>query len=184
MLKFFVPQCQNYSYWIPYLFQERSGIKMFLDIRSITSFCRFVYITVQKQFVVEFFSVSPIPVIKNFKQNRGMSRISFELLSQSTKKTRRGTLMCFKNVLVSKSFWILEVSWFSVEYFLSHSTETFRGRTVFCSTNSPYPEILCILGVSHAFLLKNFFITVPKVIVGNQLFSLSETFRCQKFFVN
>ena len=61
---------------------------------------------------------------------RGIARFSIEnLLSHSTEKLCRGTLLCFTKFLVSKKFMDKRaggVSRFSVENFLSHSAEKFR----------------------------------------------------------
>ena len=68
------------------------------------------------------------------QRGEGVSRFSVEnLLSHSTEKLRRGTLLCFTKFLVSKKLWITEegggregVSRFSVRNFLFHSAEKFR----------------------------------------------------------
>ena len=65
-------------------------------------------------------------------------------LSQSAEKHRRGTrnpsVLCFRDFLVAKNFMDKKggVSHFSVENFLSHSTETFRTGTPLCSVSENY----------------------------------------------
>ena len=57
---------------------------------------------------------------------------------------------------------------FSVENFLSHSTETFRRGTLLCcvSENFGYRKNLCFRGLCHDFPSKIFCLTVPKNFVG------------------
>ena len=60
---------------------------------------------VPKKFGEESFSVSRFSVIEKIMHKRGMPRFSFEkLLSHSTGKPRRGTLLCFRIFLVSNNF--------------------------------------------------------------------------------
>ena len=55
------------------------------------------------------------------------------------KKLRRGTLRCFRNFLVSKKFMLQRVmSRFSVENFLSHSTEKFCRGTLLCCVSENF----------------------------------------------
>ena len=62
-------------------------------------------LTVPKIFVGEPFSVSLISGIEKLMPVRGISRFSIEnLLSHSTKKLRRGTLLCFTKFRVAKKF--------------------------------------------------------------------------------
>ena len=60
------------------------------------------------------------------------------------------------------------MSRFSVEHFLSHSTETFRRGTLLCcvSENFGYRKNFCFRGLCHDFPSKTFCLTVPKKIVG------------------
>ena len=59
---------------------------------------------VPQKFGEESFSVSRFSVIEKIMQERGMPRFSFEkLLSHSTGKPRRGTLLCFRIFVVSKN---------------------------------------------------------------------------------
>ena len=81
---------------------------------------------------------------------RGISRFSIEnLLSHSTEKLRRGTLLRFTKFLISKKFMDKRgrregVSRFSVKIFLSHSAEKFRRGTPYCFTNFGYRKMLGI----------------------------------------
>ena len=76
---------------------------------------------------------------------RGKSRFSIEnLLSRSTEKLRRGTLLCFTKFLVSKKFVDKRggrrregVSRFSVKNFLFHSAEKIR-REPFCAVSKNF----------------------------------------------
>ena len=62
-------------------------------------------LTVPKNFVEKPFCVSLISGIEKFMPMRGTSRFSIEnLLSHSSEKLYRGTLLCFTKFLVSKNF--------------------------------------------------------------------------------
>ena len=104
------------------------SITLFLDKKSITiSSHLFVswYRKISRRSLLffHFFRVS-----KFFQDYRGNSRFSLEnFLFRSTKNVRRGTLLCFRKVLVSKSFWMKSGPRF-FRIFSSHGTETFRGR--------------------------------------------------------
>ena len=79
---------------------------------------------------------------------RGTSQLFTEnLLSHSTEKLRRGTLLCFTIFLVSKRFMDKRggvgggrtgVSRFSVKHFLSQIGEKFRRGTIYCFIKSGY----------------------------------------------
>ena len=70
---------------------------------SITIFLQNFCLTVPKIFVGEPFSVSLISVIENFYAYSGFFTIFYKnLLSHSTEKLRRVTLLCFTKFLVSK----------------------------------------------------------------------------------
>ena len=60
------------------------------------------------------------------------------------------------------------MSQFSVENFLSHSTETFRRGNLLCcvSENFGYRKNLCFRVLCHGFPSKTFCLTVPKIFVG------------------
>ena len=61
---------------------------------------------------------------------KGASRSSFgKFLSHVAEKQRGRTILCFRNVLESKFFWIIAVSRFC-RSFLSHSTEKFHRVTL------------------------------------------------------
>ena len=74
------------------------------------------------------------------------------------KKLRQGTILCFRPFLVGKNIlWIRgEVSRSSVEKFLSHSAEKFRGHSFKVSENLGYRKILCIIGGITIFRRKIF----------------------------
>ena len=85
----------------------------------------------------------------------------------------------FQKIRVSKNFMHKRgegVSRFSVEKLLSHSTETFRRRTLLCFRKSPVSQSLSIReGGYRDFLSIVFCLTVPKDIVGEP-FCVSEKF--------
>ena len=73
------------------------------DRGSITIFRQKFFVTVPKIFVGEPFSVSLISGIENFYAYGGIFTIFYKLLlSHSTEKLRRVTLLCFTKFLVSK----------------------------------------------------------------------------------
>ena len=122
-------------------------------------------------------------VLKNGKHFRGLSRVSVEsFLSHNTKKIRRGTLLCFRNILASKMFCKIGESWFCRFYFLSHRIKTFWGRNLQCFTNLGYRKILSLKGVHHDFLFNFFCLTVLKIIVA-ELFCVSRLFLYQNFWI-
>ena len=101
---------------------------------------------------------------------RGISPFSIEnLLSHSTEKLLRGTLLCFTKFLVSKKFMDKRggrVSRFSLKSFLSDSAEKLRRGTLQCVTSFGYRKILCFRELCHDFVSKFFCLTVPKIFVG------------------
>ena len=72
--------------------------------------------------------------LTSINKQPGVSRFSMEsLLSQSTEKLRRGTLLCFRKFRVSKNFMPKRgISRFSIKNMLSHSTEKLRRGTLLC----------------------------------------------------
>ena len=76
---------------------------------------------------------------------RGISQFSVEnLLSHSTEKLRRGTLLCFTKLLVSKKLMHKrggggrEYHDFLSKNFLSHSAEKFRRGTLLCCVSENF----------------------------------------------
>ena len=68
-----------------------------------------------------------------------MQKTSFKMFCLSTEKFRWGTLRCFRKFRVSKNFMHKKgTSLFSVEIFLSHSAERFRGEPFCASENFWY----------------------------------------------
>ena len=80
---------------------------------------------------------------------------------------------------VSQNFWYRKILWiragegrregvsrFCFKNFLSHSAEKLRRGIFQCFSNFGYSKILCITGVYHDFLSKNFCLTVPKSTRG------------------
>ena len=83
-------------------------------------------------------------------------------------------------IYVSESFWcqiFLDSRIITIlsKFSLSHSIETFRGRTLYCFTNFGYRKVLSILEVYHDFLLKFFCLALPKKFV-EEPFCVSQTF--------
>ena len=59
-----------------------------------------------------------------------VSRLSVKIFFLSTESFRRGTLLCLRQFQVSKIFMFKrEISRFSIENFLSHSTNKLRNGT-------------------------------------------------------
>ena len=77
----------------------------------------------------------------------------------------RGTLLCFRKLLVSKKFALRDgrVSRFSVELALSHSTETFQWGTLSCFRNFLVSNFLVNKAVLQIFL-ENFCLYLLKTI--------------------
>ena len=101
---------------------------------------------VPKKFVGEPFRVSLIAGIEKFSAKRVMSRIFVEFFFVSQhRKTLHGnpSVMCFGKFSVAYEFMDKKrggggVSKFSIENFLSHSTETFRRRTFLCCVSENF----------------------------------------------
>ena len=118
---------------------------------------------------------------------RAISRFSIEnLLSHSTEKLRRGTLLCFTKFLVSKKFKDKRGGGyhdFLSNFFLSHSAEKFRRGTLQCVTNFGYRNILCFRELCHDFLPNFFCLTVPKNFIGEPFCAVFQKYSCgEKFF--
>ena len=123
---------------------------------------------------------------------REKSRFFIEnLLSHSTEKIRRVTLLCFTKFLISKKFMDKKggVSRFSVENFLSHSAEKFHRGTLLCcvSENFWYRKSLWIRGrggVSR-FSVKNFLSRSVEnfrkgILLFSRKFLVSKSFKDEK----
>ena len=115
----------QFHFWFLYFMRKRF---------PVDNFC----LTVPEKIIGEHFCVSKKnPVSKNFMNKRGISRSSVEsLLPHSTKKLRRGTLLCFTNFVVSKKFMDRRggeedgiITIFCRKY-LSHSAQKFRMGTL------------------------------------------------------
>ena len=66
------------------------------------------------------------------KRGGALSRFSVEnFLFQSAEKARKGTLLCFRKIFGIKKLWIGGGGVITIlsKFFLSHSTEKFRGGT-------------------------------------------------------
>ena len=101
------------------------------------------------------------------------------LLSHSTEKFRRGTLLCFTKFRYRK---ILRIRGgllqFSAEFFSSHSAKSFRRGILQCFINFGYRKVLCIGGGIK--VLSNFFcLRGPKNFVGEP-FCVSQNFGYRK----
>ena len=93
------------------------------------------------------------------RRGGGITVLSHLFVSQDrNEKLCEGTLLFSGNFLVSKkNLWIREgISRFSVEIFMSHSAENFRGHPFNVSENLGYRKILCILGGITIFRRKFF----------------------------
>ena len=93
------------------------------------------------------------------RRGGGITVLSHLFVSQDrNEKLCEGTLLFSGNFLVSKkNLWIREgISRFSVEIFMSHSAENFRGHPFNVSENLGYRKNLCILGGITIFRRKFF----------------------------
>ena len=131
-------------------------------------------------------------LLKSVLHKRGLPRVSVEnLLSQSTEKNPRGTILSFKKPLVSKEFtdkgWCRQqVLRFSVTIFLSHNADKSLGGTLLCFRKLRVSKKfmhLCIRGIGHDSLSKVFCLTVPKMFIA-ELFLVSEKFFYRNFFMD
>ena len=114
-------------------------------------------------------------VSKNFVPKRGISRFSIEnLLSHGTENFAGELFFVSQNKIsgIEKNYG--QEVWEGREggsitvfcqFFLSHSAEKFRRRTLQCVTNFGYRKILCFRELCHDFVLKIFCHTVPKNFV-------------------
>ena len=119
------------------------------------------FLTVPENFVKEQLCVSKNFWYRKFLCRRGGTRFCVgNFLSHSTKKFRRGALLCQKisglkilHKIVYHDF---------VENWFSHSTENFRRRTLHSSENFFYRKFFWVGRGYHDFLSKLFCLTVPK----------------------
>ena len=84
--------------------------------------------------------------IRSFLDNRRI-RLLYIFLSHTAQKLRGGTLLCFRNVPITKKFWIVGVSGFCLD-FLSHSARKLRGGTLMGFRNVLVSKVFWIRGVS------------------------------------
>ena len=101
---------------------------------------------------------------------RGISRFSIEnLLPHSAENFRRGTLLCFRKLLLSKNVRDNKgcASSFFVENFLSHSAEIFRSGTFRCFLNFGYRKFYAYEGNITIFYRKFFVSQYRKILWGN-----------------
>ena len=137
--KFFVGQTFCVSEKIGYRKKLRiiRGIHYYLLI----FFCS----TVPKKFVRKHFGVSESFWLRNFFLiwEKGVCHNFFaKILSHSTKKIRRWTLLCFRKNPVSKNFTDSNgTSLLSVDIFLFQSAKTFRAETLRCFRNCLVSQI-------------------------------------------
>ena len=143
-----VSQCRKILWASLQCFRKFGVSKHFMHNRGYHVFSAKIFcLTVPKNFVKEPFSVSLNSGIKKFYAYEGNITIFYRnLLSHSTEKLRRGTLLCFTKFLVSKKFMNKRggggvgerrgrregTSRFSIENILSHSAEKFHRGTFLC----------------------------------------------------
>ena len=73
------------------------------------------------------------------REGAGITIFRQIVLSHSTESFRRGTLLCFRKIWVSKNFMPKRgLSHFSIENLVSHSTENFVGEPLCVSQNFWY----------------------------------------------
>ena len=99
------------------------------------------------------------------------------------------SVLCFRNFRQRKSLWVRGgggregISRFSVEKFLSHSSEKFRKGTLQCVTNFGCRKILCFRGLSQDFLSKFFCLRVPENFLEEHFCAVFHKFSgCEKFY--
>ena len=127
--------------------KKKFGLWGFQDFVSI--FC----LTVPENFGEEHFCVALMFWYQIFMDNRGIRILSI-VLSHSALKLRGGTLMCFRNVLVSKIFWVIGVSGFCL-FFCLTLPKNFVGEPFFVSEFFGHRKTLCTIVISR-FFVENF----------------------------
>ena len=153
------------------MFQKCSDNKKFLDKRGIRILSIFWNQCPKTSWGYPFL----------FQKNLGIEKLYAQLLYHDfllkvfcltvPQKLRGGTLLCFRNVPITKSFWIVGVSGFCLD-FLSHSAKKIRGGTLMGFRNVLVSKIFWIRGVSGFCL---FLESVPKNFLGER-FHVSEMF--------
>ena len=119
----------------------------------ITILSKFDFLTVPKSFVGEPFIFQKNFLSKKFMARTGISRFSLEtLLSHSTEKIRRGTLVFQKFSGLKKLHKMVYHDF--VEHWFSHSTGNIRRGTLHYSEKIFYRKILWIGGGYQDFLSK------------------------------
>ena len=101
--------------------REREGYHDFLS----SIFC----LTVPKFFAVNSSVLYKFRVSKKIEHNWGLSRFLLNFFSHRTKCFRRGTLLCFRIILVSELFWIIVVSRLCRNCFCLTVPKLFAGET-------------------------------------------------------
>ena len=123
--------------WEAFSVSLKSGIqKVYASEVYVTIFRRKLFVSQHRNIPKRKPSVlcfGNFPVAKNYWRKeagmrKGISRLSVrKSLSNSTKKFRRGSILCFKKFQLSKNVQPKkEISRFSVKNFLPHSAENFR----------------------------------------------------------
>ena len=106
----------------------------------------------------------------------------FSFFVSQYRKISLGNTSVYQKISGSEKFYASErgegVSRFSVENFLSHSTENFRRRILYCCNNFGYRKSLDKGGVSRFSVEVS--VSLPKYFIGEH-FGVSEKFFYQKF---
>ena len=140
---------------------------------------------VPKDFVRKHFGVSENVWFRKFLLTRedGVCHDFFsKFLSQSTKKTRTGTLLCFRKKPVSKKRTVNKgTSLLSVDTFLFHSAKKTRAETVRCFRKYLVSQMFFDKrrGGCITIFCQSRCLTVPKIFVGKPSF-VSKTFGYRK----
>ena len=100
------------------------------------------------------------------------------MLSHSTDKLSRRTLLCFRKILLSKTFMDKKgegsIAIF-VKSLLSHSTDIIRRGTLLCFTKLLVSKsFFCIRGEYHDLQSKTCCLTLPKNLVGEAFYVLEK----------
>ena len=143
-------------------FRKFGVSKNFMNNRGITFFRRNFFVAQYRKISLGKFSVyRKLSGIEKFyaSEEGGVSRFSVENFCHTVPKSFFGTVRCFRKFRVSRNFMHKKgISLNSVEKFLSHRTENFRGYPFNVSEILGYRKILCIIG-GITFFRRKFFVS-------------------------
>ena len=124
------------------------------------------------------------PLISVFYAKQGKSLLSFNTFCLTVPKNYVETIGCKKKLRVLKKNLHRGISRFSVEKFLSHSTEKLRRRTLLCFKKFLVSKNLCIReGGINKVLSKICCFTVPTKFVGEPICVLENSCYRKRFWI-